>query len=389
MCTPYSFCRDLVDIILNKIKAMDGLSQLSATEKLIIALMRSVKCGPVGPNLESPLTSHFNQAMLVFGKDYLPQDIRRLDLEDEQRETSKYNGYRVKTIFSILVEMIKIEDVIDNYKLYPLYILDSLRTVDPSDVSGRTMFKKFFDVVMYKCINMCNFSIDAWLSWYEIEVLEADTNLQSAIGHLCYELCNFIDNGSINEGLLKEFRPILRNIAIEKIDFSSVSSSNIDGMVECIHKSSKFHLSGWIKRMIENTNVFTHPRAIKALDNSMESIDYNCYKYIVDNYLTHCRNGGSVVEPMGIAIYKGVKYLDIEDKMSLLRHIIVNHAENEFYLSENFEDTLRYVAHNEFNDKVDQKVSQSTFETTSYLILKFVSCFVLYCFFNKFNFYRK
>jgi len=217
------------------------------------------------------------------------------------------------------------------------------------------MFKKFFDVVMYKCMNMCNFSIDAWLSWYEIEVSGQDSNLQSAIGHLCYELCSFIDSGAINEGFLKEFRPILRNISIERIDFASVNSSDIDGMVDRVNKSSKFHLSGWIKRMIENTNVFTHPRAIQALDNCMENIDYNCYKYIVDNYLTHCRNGGSVVEPMGIAIYRGIKHLDIEDKMSLLRHVIVNHAENEFYLSEDFEETMHYVAHNEFNEKIDQK----------------------------------
>lgn len=366
MCTPYSFCRDLVDITLNKIKAMNGIPQLLATENLIISLMKSVKCGPLGVSLECPLTSHFNQAMLVFGKDYLPYDIRRLDYEDEQKEISKYNGFRVKSIFSILVQLIKSENVPNPYK-YPMYRLESLRSLDPIEDSGRTMYKKFFDVVMYKCMNMCNFSIDTWLSWYEIEIIELDTNLQSAIGHLCFELCTFIDNGTITEDFLKEFRPILRNIAIEKINFNDVDISDIDGMVDCIAKSSKFHLSGWIKKMIENPNAFTHPRAIQVLDDSMENIDYNCFRYIADNCMAHVRSGGTVSSAMGIVIYKGIEHLDIEDKMCLLRHIIVNHAENETYLTDDFEDTLLYVCHNEFNEKIDQKVSQSNqFQNVTY-----------------------
>lgn len=356
MSTPYSFCRDLVDITLNKIKSMDGFSQLAATENLIISLMKSVKSGPVGFTSMNPLTSHFNQGMLVFGKDYLPYDIRRLDFEDEEKEISKYNGYRVKSIFTILVELIKFKADSSLREMHHLYKLEYLRSLDSS---GNILYKELFDLIMYKCMNMCNFSIDTWLSWYEIEVVELDTNLQSAIGNLCFELCHFMDTGIVDEELLKEFRPILHNIAIEKIDFKNVDISDIDRMVEGVNNSSKFHLSAWIKKMTENSNVFNHPQAIQALDNSLGNIDFNCFKCVVDNCMAYCRRGGSVLDSMGSAIYKGITHLDIEDKMCLLRHIIVNHAENQFYLTNDFEDTLHYVAINEFDEDIDHKVKQS------------------------------
>jgi len=149
MYTPYSFCADLIDIILNKIKAMDGLSQLVDTENLIVSLMKSVKRGPIRSNSESSVIDHFNQAMLVFSKDNLPHDIRRLDFEDEQKEITRYNGFRVKSIFNIFIDMIKFKSSPDAYQMYPLYTLSSLHSSVPSTDTGYVIFKKCFDVIMY------------------------------------------------------------------------------------------------------------------------------------------------------------------------------------------------------------------------------------------------
>jgi len=359
MYTPYSFCSDLIDISLNKIKAMDGLSQLVDTENLVVSLMKSVKRGPIRSNSENSVIGHFNQAMLVFGKDNLPHDIRRLDFEDEQKEITRYNGFRVKSIFNIFIEMIKYRSVPDTYRLNPLYTLTSLRSSIPSTDTGHVIFKKCFDVIMYKCMNMCNFSIDTWIAWYEVEVVEEDTNLQAAIGHLCYELCSLIDNGTINERLLKEFRPILRNIAIEKIDFSNIDITDIDGMVKRVESSSKFHLNAWVKKMIENPSVFVHNRAIQVIGNYIDCVDYNCFKAIIDSSMAYHNNGGDVSEDLGKVIFKGLKHLDLEDASCILRHVMVHYADCTFYVSNDFDELLLYVAHNEYNDNIDPQVSPS------------------------------
>jgi hypothetical protein len=359
MCTPYSFCSDLIEIYSNKIKAMDGLSQLVATEKLIVALMKSVKRAPVKSNSEGFVTNHFNQAMLVFGKDNLPHDIRRLDFEDEQKEITKYNGFRVKSIFNILIEIIKFKSIPDTYRLYPMYKLKSLRSSVPSTDTGHIMFKKFFDVIMYKCMNMCNFSIDTWLAWYEVEVVEEDTNLQATIGHLCYELCSLIDNGTINEPVLREFQPILRNIAIEKIDFSNVDTTNIDEMIKGVENSSRFHINSWIKKMIQNPEVFVHNKAIPVISHHVDCIDYNCFKAILDSVMVFYKNGGVVSEAAGNLIFKGIKRLDVEDKMTVLKQFLVHYADCTFYISNDFDKKFHYVAHNEYNENIDQQVSHT------------------------------
>lgn len=360
MYTPYSFCSDLIDISLNKIKAMDGLSQLVDTENLVISLMKSVKRGPIKSNSESSVIAHFNQAMLVFGKDNLPHDIRRLDFEDEQKEITRYNGFRVKSIFNIFIEMIKYRSVPDTYKLYPLYTLTSLRSSIPSTDTGHVIFKKCFDVIMYKCMNMCNFSIDTWIAWYEVEVVEEDTNLQAAIGHLCYELCSLIDNGTINERLLKEFRPILRNIAIEKIDFSNIDITDIDAMAKRVESSSKFHLNAWVKKMIENPGVFVHNRAIQVIGNYIDCVDYNCFKAIIDSSMAYHKSGGEVSEALGKVIFKGLKHLDLEDTSFILRHVMIYYADCTFYVSNDFDELLHYVTHNEYNENIDPQELLST-----------------------------
>jgi len=357
MYTPYSFCSDLIDISLNKIKAIDGLSQLVDTESLIISLMKSVKRGPIRSNSENSVVSHFNQAMIVFGKDNLPHDIRRLDFEDEQKEITRYNGFRVKSIFNIFIEMIKYRSAPDNYKLHPLYTLKPLRSSIPSTDTGNIIFKKCFDVIMYKCMNMCNFSIDTWIAWYEVEVVEEDTNLQAAVGHLCFELCSLIDNGTISEPLLKEFKPILRNIAIEKIDFTNIDITDIDAMAKRVEGSSKFHLNAWVKKMIENPDVFVHDRAIQVIGNYIDCVDYNCFKAIIDSSMAYHKNGGVVSEAVGNVIFKGLKHLDLEDTLCILSHVMVHYADCTFYVSNDFDELLLYVAQNEYNDNVDSQVS--------------------------------
>lgn len=357
--TPYSFCRDLIDISLNKIKAMDGHSQLVDIESLVVSLMKCVKRGPIRSNTDNSVIDHFNQAMLVFGKDNLPHDIRRLDFEDEQKEITRYNGFRVKSIFNIFIEMIKYRSAPDTYILHPLYTLKSLRSAIPSTDTGNIIFKKCFDVIMYKCMNMCNFSIDTWIAWYEVEVVEEDTNLQAAVGHRCYELCSLIDNGTINECLLKEFRPILHNIAIEKIDFSHIDITDIDTMAKRVEGSSKFHLNAWVKKMIENPGVFVHDRAIQVLSNYIDCVDYNCFRAIIDSCMAYHKSGGEVSEAWGNIVFKGLKHLDVEDTSSILRHVMVHYADCTFYLSNDFDELLLYIVHNEYNENIDPQVSLS------------------------------
>jgi len=358
MSTPYCFNCDLVDIALNKIKDMDGLPQLSTTEDLIISLLKSIKRLPVKYDLETQLNSHFNQAMTVFGKDHIPYDMNRLHYETEQKVLAKFNGYRVKSILKIFTEVIKFNSNPDTYRQYPMYKLKSLRNSESTTDIASKMFKNFFDVIMHKCMDMCDFSIDTWLSWYEVEVIEDDTNLQAAIGHLCYDLCTLIDNGSVKDNFLKKFRPILSNMAIEKIDFTNVNINDIDGMIDRVESCPKFHLNDWIKKMIENTDVFANSRAIQTLDNFIDCVDYNCFKTLIDQCMIYYKSGGIMLESLGKVIYKGIEHLDMEDKTIILKHIIVSYPDNMFCFTSEFDDELRFIALNETNDNIQQKVSR-------------------------------
>lgn len=353
MCTPYGFCRDLIEINLEKIKTLDGEAQLEVTENLILALFKSIKRLPPNSNLDDPLVSNFNEAMLVFNKDYLPKDVKRSDFDDEQRSITRYDGFRVKTIFKIFVELIKYNTSSDSYRQYPMY---KFKTIRCSPLAGNSIFKKFFDVIMYKCMNMCDFSVHTWLSWYEIQIDEL-TNLQSAIGHLCFELCRMIDTGVIQEQFLKEFKPILSNIAIEKIDFTNIDTNDIDRMVESIKKVSKFHLNDWIKKMIENTNVFSHNGAIEILDSAMDNMNFDCFKLIVDQCMVHQKNGGSWNESFCTALFKGIKHLDSEEKLNILKYIVYEYPEGLYFELKSYDMVMSHIAHNEYSDDADRNVS--------------------------------
>lgn len=357
MSTPYCFNRDLVDIILNKIKYLNGIPQLLGSTDLIIALIKSVKRLPIHSSLENQLNNHFNRIMLVFYKDNVPDDMKRLDYESEQKLLMLYNGFRVKSILKILIELIKFQKNPNMYIICPVYELKSLNSSkSPTDI-GSKMFNHFLSVIMQKCINMCNFSINTWLSWYEIEVIEDDTNLQALIGHMCFDLCTLIDNGSINEDILKQFRPILNNMAIEKIDLTNVDTNNIDGMIDCVENCSKLHLNNWIKKMIENLDVFTYSRAIQTLDNFIESIDCNCFKRLIDRFIIYHKNGGILLESLGKVIHKGIMHMDLDDKINILKHIMTKYPDNMFYLTNEFDNKLKYVAYNENEESADQNVS--------------------------------
>lgn len=355
MCTPYGFCRDLIETNLEKINTLDGEAQLVVIENLILALFKSIKRLPPNSNLEDPLAGNFNQAMLVFNKDYLPKEIRRSDLEEEHKEITRYHGFRVKTIFKIFVELIKYNTSSDSYRQYPMYKFKTIRSSPVID--GNPIFKKFFDVIMYKCMNMCDFSIHTWLSWYEIVDTDEDTNLQSAIGHVCFELCNLIENEVINEKCLKEFHPIIRNIAIEKIDFTNVNIADIDGMVENVKKASKCHLNDWIKKMIENLSVFSHDGAIELLDSSVENIDYNCYKNIIDQCMKYHKDGGTWNENLCTVLYKGLKHMDSEDKFNIMKYIVHQYPEALFVKLKNYDSLIGHIAFNEYSDNADRNVS--------------------------------
>lgn len=360
MCTPYSFCRDLVDIILNKIKCMDGISQLIASEDLILSWMKSVKRQPVKPTLEAILLTKFNEALVLIFKDVLcPFEVKKLQCDNEQKALLKYNGYRVRSIFKIFVDIIKFQSNPNQYKQHPMYTLKPICSSDPdsSTDTGNTLFKKLFDIIMYKCMNMCDFTIDTWLSWYEVEVIEEDTNIQACIGHLVYELCTFIDNGIVNEPYLKEFRGILRNMSIKKLDFTNVDITDIDKMIDCIQTSSKFHISEWIKKMIQNTNVYTHTRAINTLDRYMKCIDYNCLKCFIDSIMDYYKNGGVIYESLINVVYKGIKNLDMDDKINILRHFMMNYSDLNLFVSDEFDKLLSFICHNEHSNTIDIRVS--------------------------------
>ncbi|VVC27145.1 Hypothetical protein CINCED_3A011748 [Cinara cedri] len=363
MCTPYGFCRDLIDINLNQIKYLDSLSQLIATEDLILSLMKSIKRQPVKPSLEDDLLTKFNEVMIIFSNESkVLIDLKKLYSDDDQKEIAKYNGYRVRSIFKIFTEVIRFQNNPGKHRQYPMYTLKPIRSSDLDSSTGNTvkdasnsLFHKLFTVLKHKCMEMCDFSIDTWLSWYEVEVIEEDTNLQACVGHLIYDLCSFIDKGIVKDAVLTNFRGILRNMSIEKLDFSNVDITDINGMIENVQNSSKFHISAWIKKMIQNTNVYTNPKAVSTLDRYMKCIDYNCLRCLIDSIMNYYKNGGIVLEPLVNVLYKGVKNLDMEDKSNILKHFMKNYADVDLFVLCDYDKLLSYIAHNEYSNTVDIK----------------------------------
>lgn len=363
MCTPYSFSRDLVDIYLEQIKRMTGMQQLIASEDLIMSWIKCIKRHPVKPCIEDLMITKFNEVMLTYVPDTAcPFDSKKMDTDENyQKEINKFSGYRVRSIFKVFVDIIKFQSNPGKHRQYPMYTMKPIRSSNlldstSADSTGDTLYKKMFDIVMYKCMNMCDFTIDTWLSWYEVEVIEEDTNLQACIGHLIHELCTFIDNGVVNEPYLKEFRGILRNMAIEKLNFSDVDITDINSVIDRVQSSSKFHISAWIKKMIQNTAVYTHPRAVYTLDRYMKCIDLNCLRALIDSMMNYFKSGGLVCEDLVNAIYKGIKNLDMEDKLSILKHFMTNYSSLSFFVQDDFDKLLNFIAHNEYSHTVDKKV---------------------------------
>lgn len=355
--TPYSFYRDLLEIAVNQVRNMYSYSQLAFSEDLVLALLKNLYRVPLNNSVELPFMSHFNGAMMCFARDYVPKDIRRLDPDEDSREITKYNGFRLRSIFKIFVEIIKFKNSTEHNIQYPLY---QITGVCDSSTNTVNLFKQFIDIIMYKCTNMCNFSVETWLSWFEIP-FDEDTTLQSAIGHLCYDLCTFVDKGIIDEKFLHEFKPILHNIAIERVDFSNIDTNDVDGMLEYIDKNPKY-INGLVKKLVTNDNVFTHPNAIKKLNSYVESINYNCFKFIVDrclNYFITCDQGCVSLfdTPLSGIILNGVINLDMEDKSSFLKHIVTNYIGFALKASSNFDSDFAYAVHNELSNEVDQNVS--------------------------------
>lgn len=337
---------------------MTGMPLLIATEDLILTWIKCVKRYPVKPCFEELLLSKFNEAMLMYiPESSAPHDSTTMDPDDNnQKEEYKLSGYSVKSIFKLFVDIVKFQTNPGKHRQYPMYTMKPIRSMIPEDTAGNTLFKKMFDIVMYKCMDMCDFTIDTWLAWYEVEVIEEDTNLQACVGHLIHELCTFIDNGTINEPYLKDFRGILRNMAIEKLDFSEIDITDIDSVVDRVESASKFHISAWIKKLIQNPGVFTHPRAVYTLDSHMSCIDFNCMRCFVDSIMNFFKNGGIVSESVSNALYKGLNNLDMDDKISILKHFLIHYSELSIFIQKDFDKLLNFIAHNEYNQAVNKKV---------------------------------
>lgn len=356
MCTPYSFGTDLIEIISRRIKFMPTRPQLSTTVDLVLSMVKSVKHKPIKADSESSFLAHFNLAMMIYHQDIVPNDSRRFDPEDDDREKVKYYGFRLRSLFQIFVAILKLINSPDTDKQYPVYEIKSICDL-PTDSENAT-FNKCVDIIMYKCLDMCNFSIDSWLSWYEVEVLEEDTNLQSSIGHLCFELYETLDLSGINKDFISTFKPIISNMVIEKVDLSDVDINDIAAMLEKIEKSSKAHLNSWIKKMIENPKVFHNVPAIEKLVEYANYIDYNCFKCIIDRLMDLSNDEGLLLQNLRELIMKGIIHLDMEDKMILLKHVSHLYGNNEFKISAEYEAELRYVVLNEHTKTLDRKVSR-------------------------------
>lgn len=358
MSTPYCFSRDLVDITLNKIKFMDGLSQLKEYENLIIALFKSVKRVPMESTLEGHLFMHLDQAMTIFILDNYPIDIRRLNVTNDKKELTKFKGCRVRSIFRILNEVIRFMSTPDTYVQYPLYTLQTIRYPDPPITDNRdSLFNRLLNILMHRCVEICDFSIETWLSWYEIEIVEEDTNLQATIGNLCYDLCSLIDRGYVDGTTIVEYRQILGNIAIKKVDFTNVDTKDVKAMILQLERCPRFHINDWIKKLVENHEVFADSRAIEVFYNNIENIDFNCFKCLINHCVDYNKSGGILHASMSKLLNDGIKHLDMVDKMSFLEHININYADNTFHFTGEFEEEFKYIVHNEFNPRLDQAVS--------------------------------
>lgn len=354
--TPYSFCSDIVTINLKNIAAMSSHERLAATQDLVIAMVKCIKRSPVSKSyIETDFLHNFNEALLMYNEETVPYDIRRLDEDEQETEETKFNGFRVRSIFTIVTEIITFKSSPDTYRQYPMY---KVKTNDsPPTSSTNELFKKCIDLILCKCMNLCNFSVEDWLSWFEVSV-DGNSNLQSAIGHLCHELVTFIEDGTAEEPFLKEFLSILRNIAIEKVDVSDVDIKDIDKIIKRIEESPKSHLISYVKKMIENENVFTHTDAIKIIDRSMVNIDYNNFRCILDGFMNYYKSKDIGFDsPMADILLKGLKNLDSEDKSRLLKHIIVHHSDVNNNVTTDFFAEVDYIAHNEYNVTIDRDVS--------------------------------
>jgi len=356
ICTPYDFWRDLFDMHLKYFLSMRGAYQLYTYEYLLISLIKSVKQTPVKANLESSLISHFNQSLIMYGKDFIPKEVNIINGEINKNEMVMFRGLRIRNILKVFVEIIQFKNTNDLYRQYPMYKLQSLR--DSSIISENDLFKKFFDTIMYKCIELCDFCVDDWLSWYELKAMHDEFNLQKTIGHLCFELCSLIENKTIDEPYLNEYLPMLRNIAIEKVDFD-IDTNDINGMLKHIEKFSSIHINDWIKKMIENINVFSHTGALKKLDSCITFINYDCFLLIVDRCLQNYKNNTFLLELLGSILLKGIMHLCMEDKILLLKHVIINYDNININLSDNINNALYYIVKNEYNNGINQEVSHS------------------------------
>lgn len=354
--TPYSFCSDIVTINLKKIAAMSSHARLAATQDLVIAMVKCIKRSPVSKSeIETDFLHNFNEALLMYNEETVPYDLKRLDEVDQQTEETRFNGFRVRSIFKVVTDIITFKSSPDTYRQYPMY---KVKTIDsPASNSTNDLFKKCIDLILCKCMNLCNFTVDDWLSWFEVTV-DGNSNLQSDIGHLCHELVSYIEDGTAEEPFLKEFLSILRNIAIEKVDVSDVDINDIDGIINRIEESPKSHLICYVKKMIENENVFTHTQAIKIFDRSMVNIEYNNFRCIVDGFMNYYKAKDIMFDsPMADILLKGLKSLDSDDKSRLLKHIIVHHSDVNNNVTTDFFAEVDYIVHNEYNVAIDGDVS--------------------------------
>lgn len=359
MYTPYSFCGDLVEIMLNYVNHSEAYLQIFLTEVFVLSLLKNMNQFSVPRNLEALLTKQFNHAIRIFSFDFLPKDIRRGDSEEDGKAISIYNGYRLKSIFKIFVDIIYFQVNAEASLMDSLY---KTRVFNDYGDNHIIFFNKFLDVIKHKCIEMCNFSIATWISWFEVNIDEY-TTLQSAIGHLCYDVCSFLDNGWISDQFLLDVKQMLRNIAIEKVDFTRMNVKNINAMIQRMDNlGKKPQINEYVKKFVENNKVFAHSRAIDKLTGYVKLIDYRCFKFVVDrsySYINTC--GQDCVSlfdtPFKNVLLTGVNNLQINDKISLITHIVKYYCDMTLKPSRNFDSDLAYLVQNQSNTNIDQSVS--------------------------------
>nr|CAD7402809.1 unnamed protein product [Timema cristinae] len=205
----------------------------------------------------------------------------------------------------------------------------------------------FIDELLSVCkSNFSAITVDKWLFWTERDSqTEPNKNLQCVLAEKMYICLDLLKLAKRRGSLVEELTQIMRSMARKpRDDDDEIREANKETIIQNVSDLNKTRKK-WFKVLLNTEDLLFDESCINCLENNMELIDFEDFKYIFEIALSVIENTSDVegCERLKFLVLNAFKLLDIKSQLLILCPFLKKHGLTSVFLTKSFNVTLTEV----------------------------------------------